>query len=200
MIKRLLAISIMLVLLNSGTLLAGGKPDLAMLKENISKMEANKQKSAGLMNMLNGLKIDAGAGMWNFLGRNGNEKNIQKRNLILREISKINVENENISKLLLDSREAVIMEIGKNPASNSEYIAVLDYLDSLAVKEASGFEFLSGSDINSSDKSTEHMKFLRYKLDMQAQKLRKVETLINYFITKKSISGVKSRPGDCCHK
>ena len=119
MIKRLLAVSIMLVLLNSGTLLAGGRPDLAMLKENISKMEANKQKAAGLMNMLNGLKIDAGAGMWNFLGRNGNEKNIQKRNLILREISKINVENENISKLLLDSREAVIMEMGKNPA-NSE--------------------------------------------------------------------------------
>lgn len=182
--KKTCLILIMLVSFNFGTLLAGQAPDLAALQADISRIESNNRKAAGLTNMLNSLKIDPNAGMWNFMGRNNNEKNIQKRSLILREISGINDETEKLSQALLNNRDELAAGMGNN-LDDHAYMAVLDYIDGLAVKEASGMEFLSASGMNSSDKDPEYLKFLRYKLDTQAQKLAKVQTLIDSMTAKK---------------
>jgi hypothetical protein len=178
MIKKLLILAIVLAMLNFGTVLAASPYDLNKLKADMAVIDANKAKITILMSSLSGLKIDSAAGMWNFIGRNGNELIIQKRSRIVREISAMKDENSSLSAGLLKSREAMYEGLAAG-LKDAAFWQVLDYLDGLAAAEALSFNFLDEKEISSSDKSKDRVEFLRYRRDMQDIRLKNMETLIS---------------------
>jgi hypothetical protein len=181
MMKKILTGLIMLGLFNIGTVLAADTEyDLTKINTGISQIESNTAKIVTLENSLAGLKIDSRANMWNFIGRSGNEKNIQKRSRIIREISALKDENSGISSKMLKNRE--IMYASLEPGlKDPGFCSAFEYLNSLAVAEALKTSFMDGKEIYSSSKTKERAEFLRYKRDMQDIRLRNMETLVKQF-------------------
>jgi hypothetical protein len=191
MIKKLFTIVIMLAMINIGTVLADAGYDLAGISAGIAKIESNKSRISSLENSLNGLKIDSRAVMWNFIGRTGNEKTIQKRSRILREIAAVKNENSGLASELLKSREAMYTGL-KAGLADAAFCKAFEYLDGLAVAEALNLGFMTGPEIGSSSKSDEQLEFLRYKRDIQAQRLLGIETLVRQLKTaRKAAEGAK---------
>lgn len=177
MMKRIVVAAVMLVSLNSGTILAVEALDLNKLQADIGRIEACKAKIAGLENSLNGLKIDSHANMWNFIGRSGNEKIIQKRGRIVREISALKNEINSLAAGLLKSRAAVYGNLAAG-LSDEGFRQAMAYIDRLAVEDALKSGFMDPKDIESSDRSKERLEFLRYKRDIQDLKRKALETLV----------------------
>jgi hypothetical protein len=177
MIKRLVLTAFMLALLNTGTGLAAEAYDLNKLKADAASIEANKSRIASLESSLNGLKIDSRVNMWNFLGRTGNEKIIQKRSLIVRELSALRSENSKISRELLENRDSMYAGLAKG-LDDEAFRQVLDCLDGLAVANVLGMDFIAAGDINPADRTRQHLEFLRYKRDMQDFRLKDMARLI----------------------
>lgn len=182
--RKLITAVIMLGLINFGTHLAAADLDLAGLKSKISRVEDAKIKVAGLEKQLNGLKIDARNNMWNFIGRAGNEKTIQKRSRIQREISSLSESRAALIKELLGSRPALAGTLGKN-AGDENFRYVLDYLDGLAAAEVLGVAVLGDAEINSAAKDPGRAEFLGYKAGLQAKVLTAAEGLISHLKAKK---------------
>jgi hypothetical protein len=180
MFKKMVLIAGLLVSLNIGTGLAAAPYDLIMLKADIGRIEANKAKIASLESSLNGLKIDSRSNMWNFIGRSGNEKTIQKRSRIVRDISFIKDENSGIAAELLKNREALQSGLAAG-LSDETFRYVLDYLNSLAMADALATGFMDAKDISSSAMTKDRSEFLRYKRGLQDIRLRNMEILILEF-------------------
>jgi hypothetical protein len=177
MFKKLIMTAAVLAMFNIGTSLAAEAYDLNKLKADISRIEAGKAKIASLESSLNGLKIDSRANIWNFVGRSGNEKIIQKRSLIVRELSTLRSENFKISRELLQNRDSMYAGFA-NGLKDEAFRYVLDYLDGLAVADALSLDFMDARDINPADKTRQHVEFLRYKRDMQDFRLKNIARLI----------------------
>lgn len=180
MYKQLILTVVMLALINTGTGFASEGYDLNLVKTGISRIEACKAKISSLENSLSGLKIDSRANMWNFIGRSGNEKIIQKRSRIVREISSVNEEIFSISSELIKSRAA--MHAGLADGLKDEaFRQALVYLDGLALAEALVFNFMDPKAASSGEDIKDKPGFLRYRHEQQAKKLKDWETLAAQF-------------------
>jgi hypothetical protein len=183
--RKILIAMTMLALFNSGMVYAGQDAELEVIQKKISSIESNKRQMQDLDRVLNSLKIDTGVNSWNFFGRSGNEKMIQKRSLIIRQISGLNSENQKLSAELLNGRKEFSKKLPSG-IRNPDYRTMLDYIDSLEVRDCLGFTYLTTQDIAACTGKPEKKEFLHYRLDIQARELKSIERLISRLKAKKN--------------
>lgn len=163
----------MLASLNIGTGLAAEPYDLDKLKTGMDRIDANTAKTTSLENSLNILKIYTRANMWNFIGRSGNEKTIEKRTRRVREISFIKDENSGIASKHIKNRDAMYTDLSAGLKAEA-FRAVLEYLDGPGRCNCIKDRLMDAKDIGSSAMTKERLEFHRYKSSLQDLKPKNI--------------------------
>ncbi len=172
--------SIMLAVFNYGTAYAamgfGKAKGLEQAAELVIEHRANVEKITAVERRLAGLKIDASAGIWNFIGRSSNERNIQARARLNRDINFLENRNTALVDKLLEAYPA-LLEYFKSGSREPALMDMLDYIEELSLKRLSEFRFLDRSEALELSKERSRLEFLRYKAETQALKISLMESL-----------------------
>ncbi|MCX8092552.1 MAG: hypothetical protein N3E50_00110 [Candidatus Goldbacteria bacterium] len=101
--------------------------DLSML---MSKHIENIKKITELEKKLVSYKFSSGNEFLNIINRKNIEKNIHKRNQILKEINNLTIENQKIIEKLFNVYDLLYNDI-KNKYLDKDFITIIDYIDTL---------------------------------------------------------------------
>ncbi len=150
--------------------------------EKIKQLEKIKNRINVNETILNNIKIKPRKSLWNFFERRGRERDIQKRNRIIRENEKLRAEKQEIIKKLLSKRPEFAGNMDKK-AGSSEFRHILDYTDNLAARKFISEGYMPEKDIN----VAESEEFLEYKLSEEEKRAEAVKALIKHYKTKAEV-------------
>lgn len=164
-------------------ILAADYGSLDDYKSRISIIESAKAQIIEKEKIVESLKVRSGpSSIWNFIGRSNQEQAIQKRSRIIREISGLKDEAAANTGALLMGREKLSGFMAAN-ILDKDFMAVLDYMDSLKIVELTAYEFISDTG-NGRPGDAQAMEFLRYKAEAQALKIQAMDVCLKYLKVK----------------
>jgi len=165
--------------LTAGAIINAGGAGSVPVPEKIKKLEEIKNKISANETILNNIKIRPRKSLWNFLERRGREREIQKRNMIIRKNEKLKKEKLKLMDELLHKRQEYTGKMDKK-AGSDKFRHILDYLDNLAAQKLISEGYMPEKDIN----VAESEEFLEYKLRQEKQRAKAVKSLINHYKAK----------------
>jgi hypothetical protein len=142
----------------------------------VNKHISNTKKIYELENKLKNYRFTSGNEFLNVLNRKNIERNIQKRNSIIKEINSLTYDNEILYHKLLDFYELLYADLS-NAYNNETFRFVLDYVDDLKIEFFNKIVFLDKSEVESLF-NEKKLDLLQYKRDIQSKILDDLDVLI----------------------
>jgi hypothetical protein len=152
-------------------------------RSKISALESARLRIIEKEKIVESLRSRPGSGsLWNFIGRSNQEQSVQKRSRIIMEISGLKDEAAADAGALLMAREKLVPLMPAN-VLDKDFMAVLDYMDSLKVSELCSYEFIADAG-NGRPADAQALDFLRYKAETQALKVQAMDVCLKYLKVK----------------
>lgn len=117
------------------------------LKKLVDKHSENTNKIMELEKKLVKYKFTSSNEILNIINRKNIEKNIQKRNQIIKKINNLTSENEILSNKLLNAYDLLYINLKSN-YTNKIYRLIIDYIDDLKINNYKKIIFLDAAEID----------------------------------------------------
>lgn len=159
--------------------------NISELKKIVEKHIENTKKIDTLEKKMINFKFISGNEILNILNRKNIEKNIQKRNQIIKEINNLISENKVLNLKLYEVHNLLYADL-KNNYKNNIFRFVIDYIDSLKTDYFNKIIFLDDSEVKRLYNENK-IELLHIKYESQSKILTELNNFINILKIKSDI-------------